>query len=72
MIMMQDKSIIENKNIKAKWVVNPDKSMYLHDRTTTRKVGKTMFTVSSFLKSDSPITYLEIVKRLIESELKRQ
>jgi len=68
--MVQDKLNIENKEVKLKIVVNPDRSMYLLDRETTRKVGKTTFTVSSFMKSDSPITYLESIKRLIESELK--
>ncbi|NLB81908.1 MAG: hypothetical protein GX800_09960 [Clostridiaceae bacterium] len=43
---------------------------YLLDKVYTHKIGKTIFTVSSFLKSDSQMTFLEILKKLIEKETK--
>ena len=39
------------------------------DKTETRKVGKTTYTVSSFLRADSPMTFLEVLKRLIRKDL---
>ena len=42
---------------------------YLLDKTKTRKIGKTNYIVSSFFKSDSSMTFLNILKKLIETEL---
>ena len=49
-----------------------DKKIYLLDKTKTHKIGKTNFVVSSFIKTDgsgSSMTFLKILKKLIESEL---
>ena len=46
-----------------------DNIIYLLDKTKTRKIGKTNFIVSSFFKADGSMTFLEIVKKLIESQL---
>jgi len=49
--------------------ITQDKAIYTLDKTNTYKIGKSTFIVSSFLKSDSPTTFLEILKKLIEHEL---
>ena len=45
-----------------------DNKIYLLDKTKTRKVGKTNFVVSSFFKTDSSMTFIAILKKLIEAE----
>ena len=47
-----------------------DSKAYLLDKTNTRKVGKTNFIVSSFFRTDSSMTYLTILKKMIETELR--
>jgi len=42
---------------------------YFLDRTKTHKIGKTNFIVSSFFKANSAMTFLKILKKLIENEL---
>ena len=42
---------------------------YLLDKTNTHKVGKTNYIVSSFFKTNSPMTFMKILKKLIENEL---
>jgi len=42
---------------------------YLLDKVKTCKVGKTNFIVSSFIKTNSPLTFLKILKKIIEAEL---
>ena len=46
-----------------------NKTTYLLDKTKTEKIGETRFIVSSFIKADSPISFLSILKKLIEAEL---
>ena len=46
-----------------------DSKVYLLDKTNTRKVGKTNFIVSSFFRTDGSMTYLTILKKMIETEL---
>ena len=46
-----------------------DNKNYKLDKTNIYKIGKTSYIVSSFLKSDSPTTFLGILKKLIEHEL---
>ena len=48
-----------------------DSKVYLLDKTNTRKIGKTNFIVSSFFRTDSSMTYLTILKKLIETELSK-
>jgi len=46
-----------------------DNTGYLLDRTKTHKIGKINFIVSTFFKANSSMTFLEILKKLIENEL---
>ena len=46
-----------------------NKKTFLLNKTKTRKVGKTTFVVSSFFKADGSVTFIKILKRLIETEL---
>jgi len=46
-----------------------DNKNYLLDKTKPHKIGKTNYIVSSFFKADSPMTFLKILKKLIEKEL---
>ena len=46
-----------------------DNKIYLLDKAKTHKIGKTNFIVSSFFKADSSLTFLKILKKLIENEL---
>jgi len=48
-----------------------DSNVYLLDKTNTCKIGKTNFIVSSFFRTDSSMTYLTILKKLIETELSK-
>ena len=46
-----------------------DNNLFLLDKTQKHKVGKTNFIVSSFFKTDGSMTFLMILKKLIENEL---
>ena len=46
-----------------------DHKTYLLDKTDTHKIGKTNFIVSSFIKTGGSMTFLKILKKLIETEL---
>jgi len=62
--------MIENTPATIKEEPAKDNKIYLLNKTNTRKVGKTNFIVSSFFKKDSSMTYLKIIKKLIETELR--
>ena len=46
-----------------------DNKIYLLDKTKTHKIGKTKYIVSSFLTAENSMTFLKILKKLIEKEL---
>ena len=46
-----------------------DNKNYKLDKTSTYKIGKSTFIVSSFLRTDGSPTFLETLQRLINQEL---
>jgi hypothetical protein len=42
---------------------------YRLDKMNATEIGNTKFIVSSFLKADSPMTFLKIVEKMIDAEL---
>ena len=46
-----------------------DNKVYLLDKTNIHTHGKTSFIVSSFVKTDSTMTFLKILRKLIETEI---
>jgi len=48
---------------------NRQKDNFLLDRTGKQKVGKTTFTVSSFLRTGNAPAYLDILNSLVKEEI---
>ena len=46
-----------------------DNKIYSLDKTKAQKIGKTTFIVSSFFKTNNTITFLSILKKLVETEM---
>ena len=59
----------ENTTVATNAEPTSDDKVYLLCKINTHKIGKTNFVVSSFFRTDSSMTYLTILKKLIETEL---